>query len=96
MALLETLFENGAITLIAMAVLALEILLILMIRPAGLLAGPVVANGISGFGLLAALGAALTDRGFIVVAVFLTLGLAGHLADLAMRISHAKRGGEKN
>jgi hypothetical protein len=91
MAFLQALFENGTITLVAMAVLAIEIALILYLRPEGLLAGPIIANGISGVGLLAALGAALTDQNFMVVAACLTLGLIGHLADLAMRFNESKR-----
>ncbi len=91
MAFLETLFESGTITLVAMAVLAIEIALIFYLRPAGLLPGPIIANGISGIGLLAALGAALTDQNIMIVAACLTLGLIGHLADLATRFAESKR-----
>ncbi len=95
MAFLETLFESGTITLVAMAVLAIEIALIFYLRPAGLLPGPIIANGISGIGLLAALGAALTDQNFMIVAACLTLGLIGHLVDLGIRIAETRQRGNR-
>lgn len=87
MEFLRQLFENGAIVLIAMSVLAIEIACIIWLRPRGIFAGPIIANGVSGIGLLGALGAALTDRSFLLIGAFLTPGLIGHLVDLGLRFA---------
>jgi hypothetical protein len=47
-------------------------------------------NLLAGAGLLLALRAALTHQPMTTVAVWLLVGLAGHLADLALRWEHSR------
>jgi len=74
---------SGHIVDLIIAVLALEVLVLAAWRRAGLVT-PVVA-ALPGACLLLALRAALTDAGWIWIALWLTAAFPAHLADLWRR-----------
>jgi hypothetical protein len=78
---------DGTVTLLAAAVLGLELLLILALarrRPGA--AASLVANLLSGLFLILALRAALVGAGAAAIGIWLALGFLAHLADLAFRL----------
>lgn len=86
--MIDALVANGTVSLLAIAVIAVEVPVLLALfagRPAFAPAA-VVANGLSGICLLLALRAALTDAAPGAVALWLGLSFAAHLADLAARL----------
>jgi hypothetical protein len=86
--MIQDLVASGAITLIALAILALELVLIVAWWRNGKVAlVPAVANVLSGATLILALRAALLGAGPGVVALWLALGFAAHLIDLVGRRS---------
>jgi len=90
MNLLESLFANGNIALIAAGFLTIETLILLAVLKHRQKIFPVLWNTLSGIGLLGALYAALSGAGWIYCAVFLTLGLFGHLGELVLRLTSSK------
>jgi hypothetical protein len=78
---------DGTVTLLAGAVLGLELVLILALarRRAGAVAS-LVANLLSGLFLILALRAALVGAGATAIGIWLGLGFLAHLADLAFRL----------
>jgi len=86
--MLEDLFTSGRIADLALAVLALELVALALIRRR-LGRGPSLAalafNAASGAGLLLALRSALAGWDWTATAAFLTLSLLAHLGDAAIR-----------
>ncbi|MFP1633820.1 hypothetical protein ACLB6G_18975 [Zhengella sp. ZM62] len=83
--MMDHLLSNGLVALVAAAVLVLETIALLALRP-----GParrlVVWNAVAGLGLLGALYIALTAGPGFAVLLALAIGLAGHVGDLATRL----------
>lgn len=86
--MIAALVTNGTVSLLAIAVIAVEVPLLLALAAgrAAFVPAAVVANGLSGICLLLALRAALTDAAPGAVALWLGLGFAAHLADIAARL----------
>ncbi len=88
MSMLEPLVYDGTVTLIAIAVILLELAVLAGLalfrgrRPAA----DLIANALSGLFLILALRAALIDSGALAVAGFLGLSLLAHLADMVSRM----------
>jgi len=89
-AILEQMFATGTIALVAVAFLVIETAIIAVAWRDRKRIFPVLWNTLSGIGLLGALYAALSGAGWVACAVFLTLGLFGHLGELALRIGEKK------
>lgn len=90
--LLDSLTQSGAIALIALGVLLLELGVIgLAIRKASLRRS-LLLNGLSGIALMAALYLALTGRGAVPIALCLAASLAAHLFDLTSRLRSSQDG----
>lgn len=87
-AILAALIDDGSITLVAIAVLLLELVILWLLarRDSAMRYMPFFANGLSGLCLILALRAALLDSGAAAAALWLGLGLLAHLADLASRL----------
>jgi len=90
MNMLEQLFSSGAIALIAAVFLIIETLVLVFVLRQHVRIFPILWNSLSGIGLLGALYAALSGAGWMTCAVFLTLGLFGHLGDLIHRLRHSQ------
>ena len=87
MTALEAFVRDGTVTLLALALLALELVVFVgMSRSRGLLpvAGP-ICNALSGLFLILALRAALLDQGAMAIAAFLGLSFLAHAVDTALR-----------
>jgi hypothetical protein len=81
------LIADGTIPLIAIGLIAIEVLVLFRIvrtRP-GLDRRAILANAASGAALMLALRAALTDASPAAVGLWLGVSLLAHLADLAAR-----------
>ena len=78
---MTNLVESGAIALIAIAIIAIEILVVWIRRTPGRMA--FAANGLAGILILAALGLALADFPAVAVAAALGLSFGAHLVYLA-------------
>ena len=87
-AAIAALVDDGSVTLLAAAVLLLELVVLWLLarRRSGMRFTPYLANGLSGLCLILALRAALLDSGAAAVALWLGLGLLAHLTDLASRL----------
>ncbi len=84
--MIASLVSTAAVTLIALAVLAAELVLVVVWWRRGVIRlGPSVANILSGATLILALRAALLDQRAEIVALWLGLGFVAHLADLLLR-----------
>ena len=84
--MIDALVANGTVTLIALAVLALELVVVLVWWRNGTIPlVPSVANILSGATLILALRAALLDQPPTMVALWLGFGFIAHLADLLSR-----------
>jgi hypothetical protein len=90
---MQALFDGGRVVDLILGLMVLEALALTWffaktgsgVRPRRLL-----PNLLAGAGLLLALRAALTHQPMTTVAVWLLVGLAGHLADLALRWEHSR------
>ncbi|MDP3898076.1 MAG: hypothetical protein Q8Q62_15510 [Mesorhizobium sp.] len=85
---LAALIDDGSITLVAIAVLLVELVFLWLAarRRSGMRFAPYLANGLSGLCLILALRAALLDSGAGPVALWLGLGLVAHVADVVGRL----------
>ncbi|MCX7304287.1 MAG: hypothetical protein NTV73_08100 [Hyphomicrobiales bacterium] len=91
--MLDSFVLDGTVTLIAIAVLVLELAVVLARTLSGC-RRPVfdlVANAFSGLFLILALRAALVDSGAATIATFLTLAFIAHVAGLARRLNELSR-----
>lgn len=79
--MLTELVESGAIALIAMAIIAVEMFVVWFKRMPGRLA--FAANGLAGILILSALGLALAGSSALAVAAALGLSFGAHLVYLA-------------
>lgn len=87
--------SSGNIALLALAVLALETVLLAALRdrlPAALPTIDIVLMALPGAALLLAMYCALIDSAWQWIAVSLTLALVAHVADLARRCRPALSG----
>lgn len=84
----SSLFETGAVALVAVAILIVETGVLLRMRHRlGLSGAPLVFNALSGVALLMALWIALAaPQDTLWIAVCLATGLVGHLGDIITRI----------
>jgi hypothetical protein len=86
--LVQGLVESGRIVDVALVVIAVEVVVLAMLRRA-LGRGPTVAailwNAAAGASMLLALRAGLTGAGWTWTAAFFALALATHLVDVALR-----------
>jgi len=89
----DSLILNGTVTLIAIAVLAVEVAVVLARTVTGCRAPvfDIVANAVSGLFLILALRSALLDSGAATIALFLILAFIAHVAGLAKRLSELSR-----
>ncbi|MBE7186113.1 MAG: hypothetical protein INR68_17085 [Methylobacterium mesophilicum] len=85
MRLIEAFVLDGCVTLVAVFVLATELLLVAVFRRGSSLA-MLLANALSGLSLIMALRAALLGPDPAMVALWLGAGFIAHLADLAQRL----------
>ena len=79
--MLTSLIESGAIALVAIAIIAVEIVVVWFRQASGRMG--FAANGLAGILILAALGFALADYPPLSVAFALGLSFAAHLVYLA-------------
>lgn len=86
MSFLPALLEGGWLTGLALAVLAVETLALLVLKP-GLRRGLLLWNAAAGAALVGALHAALGGWGAPAVLGLLSVALLAHLGDLAARLS---------
>jgi hypothetical protein len=78
---------DGTVTLLAAAVLGLELVVAVVLARRGPVAvAPLIANLLSGLFLILALRAALVGAGATAIGIWLALGFLAHLADLAFRL----------
>jgi hypothetical protein len=93
MAMLETLVQDGTVTLIAIAVILLELAVLagLALSKGRRPTADLIANALSGLFLILALRAALVGSGAFAVAGFLGLSLVAHLVDMASRMRRPSR-----
>ncbi len=85
---MSDLFASGTIVLIVLALVALEVVVLVIYHRRtgrGPVPGNVLPSIVSGACLFLALRAALVDSRWPVVAMWLVLALAAHLVDLARR-----------
>ncbi len=89
----DSLILDGTVTLIAIAVLAVEVAVVLARTVSGCRAPvfDIVANAVSGLFLILALRAALLDSGAATIASFLALAFIAHVAGLAKRLSELSK-----
>lgn len=89
----DSLILDGTVTLIAIAVLAVEVAVVLARTVSGCRAPvfDIVANAVSGLFLILALRAALLDSGAATIALFLALAFIAHVAGLAKRLNELSR-----
>lgn len=85
--MIETFILDGSVTLVALAILIVELALVvgIAIRNGRRPDASLIANGLSGLFLILALRAALIGQGSGPIALFLGLGGLAHLADLVLR-----------
>lgn len=88
--LIDDLTHSGAIALIALAVLGLELVVIALAIRAPSLRHSLLLNGVSGIALMSALYLALKDSGGVAIALCLAASLAAHLLDLTSRLKSAR------
>lgn len=93
MTLLEGMFDDGTIALIAAAFLIIETFVLLALVKHRMVIFPLLWNTLAGIGLLGALYAALSGASWIYCATFLALGLFGHLGETALRLRSAREKG---
>jgi hypothetical protein len=93
MAMLEALVNDGTVTLIAMAVILLELAVVagLALSKGSRPAADLIANALSGLFLILALRSALVGSGAFAVAAFLGLSLVAHVVDMASRMRRPER-----
>jgi hypothetical protein len=86
--MLESFILDGTVTLVALGVLALElvVMIFLSLSARDHPAAGMIANAVSGFFLILALRAALVQAGATAVALFLTLAFVAHLVDAVRRL----------
>ena len=89
MIILEELIASGRIVDIMLAVFVLEIAGLLVFRGKQIRLLPLLANIGAGGGLMLALRAALTDAGWVWIALWLIAALAFHVWDLSYRLRPA-------
>lgn len=90
--LLDSLTQSGAIALIALGVLLLELgVIAIAIRKASLRRS-LLLNGFSGIALMGALYLALTGKGGVPIALSLAASLTAHLFDLTARLRSSQDG----
>lgn len=91
--MLESLIMDGTVTLIAIAILAIELAVVLARTVSGCRV-PVfdlVANAVSGLFLILALRGALLNSGAAAIGCFLALAFIAHVAGLARRLNELNR-----
>ncbi len=91
---METLISSGRIADVILVIMAIEVAVVSFVlwkrqQDLGLLS--FVASLLAGGSLILALRAALTDAGWIYVAVYLAAGLFAHLAEIVLRLLVAGR-----
>jgi hypothetical protein len=84
--LIETLVTNGAVTLIALGFLALELVVLLAMRRRIRRGTDIAANAISGLFLILALRSSMMDDGAVAIAAFLGVAFLAHVIGLAARL----------
>jgi len=84
--MIETLILDGTVTLLALAVLAVELALLLFIGQKGRRVADVVANAFSGLFLILALRSSLLGQGVTAIAAFLGLAFVAHVIGLVTRL----------
>ena len=92
---MATLFESGRIIDLILVAVAVEALLLAVLRyrrTAGPSLPGLIANLAAGAALMLALRAALTGAAWPVVAAFMLAGLVAHVADLTLRFRDGGRG----
>jgi hypothetical protein len=89
--MIDTIISSGAIAWIALGALLLELMIVLGLARSWATRMSFIANGLSGACLIMAFRAALIGAGTLPIAVWLGLGLAAHLADVAMRLRQSAR-----
>jgi hypothetical protein len=77
---------NGLVALIAVGILAFELLAFIAIGRSNRAWRLMIPNALSGLSMLAALWVAMTDRPPALILLFLTLGFVAHLVDLKQRL----------
>ena len=82
---LSAIATSGRLAEIAMAVLVVELIVFVFVYKSVNTRRTLVFNTLSGLALMAALRAALIGQGALVIAGFLSLGFAMHLAELWFR-----------
>jgi hypothetical protein len=83
--MLDALVSDGTVASLAIAVLALEAVVLVFLVQRRSSFAPLVANLLSGLFLILALRAALVGDGAGVVALFLGLGGVAHISDVVLR-----------
>lgn len=83
---IEALVRDGSVAWLAIAVLALEVVLLGVFAREGRSLVPFVANALSGLFLILALRAALVGSQALEIAAFLGLGFLAHLIELMLRL----------
>jgi hypothetical protein len=90
--LIDGLTQSGAIALIALCVLGLELVVIAFAIRDAALRRSLLLNGFSGIALMAALYLALTGHGGVPIALCLATSLGAHLLDLTSRLRALRNG----
>lgn len=85
-AAIDVFIRDGMVTLVALAILAAELVVLLVLRRRGRAVGDVVANALSGAFLILALRSALVGDGATAIAAFLGLAFIAHVAALIVRL----------
>lgn len=83
--MIETMILDGTVTLIALAVLALELAALLWIGRRGHRVADVAANAFAGAFLILALRSSVMEHGPVAIAAFLALAFVAHVAGLVAR-----------
>ena len=87
---METLFDNGSIVLIILALVVIEAAALLALyrkTGRGIPAIPMLANLIAGGCLMLAIRSALLDHEWTLTGFFMALALIAHLVDFGSRIA---------
>jgi hypothetical protein len=84
--MIETLVQDGTVTLIALGVLALELAGLAIMQRSGRRIADMAANAVSGLFLILALRSALVGYGAGAIAACLGLAFVAHVAGLVARL----------
>jgi hypothetical protein len=86
LAMLDILVLEGSVTIIALAVLGLEIVALIAMARTRRPTADLIANALSGVFLILALRAALIGSGTIAIAAFLGLAFVAHVVGVLSRL----------